>query len=253
MDFRTTPPTPLHVLPAPVRAAWRVVSAMPFENLSKIVKYHESDCDPAQAIRLPNEVLADHRRHGTGATYFALVFLFRHLLRRAGYAASLHSCDRRYGADTHAAATLTWQGTRWLFDPGFFVVQPIPEDGQAPFYTPRNPNASRIVRRGERRYACYTGHAGAWQFRFTFKDTSLSDTQFRETWARSFKAEMMGYPVLNRFVGGRMIYLQKSNLVIRDMQHGHVERLVMSDLRETIRDRYGIAPAFTNKALRLLR
>lgn len=253
MDFRSIPPAPLHVLPGPVRAAWRVVASLPFENLSKVVKYNENGCDPAHAVRLPHEVLADHRRYGTGATCFALVSLFRHLLERAGYATSQHACDRRYGADTHAAATFTWQGVRWLFDPGFFVVQPIPADGQTCFYTPHNPNASRIVRQGEKRCACYTGHAGAWQFRFTFKDNPLSDTQFREAWTRSFNAEMMGYPVLNQIVDGRMIYLQKSNLVIRDMQHGHVERLTTGNLSETIRDQYGIDPAFTKKALRYLR
>jgi len=226
---------------------------MPFENLTKIIKFHEGERDPEQAIRLPAEVLRDHREHGTGATCFALVFLLRDLIQRAGHSADLTTCDRRYGPDTHAAVVMEWQGTRWLFDPGFYICQPLPEQGEACFRTPLNPNVSRVVRRPAGRCDCFTGHQKEWRYRFTLKDVPLTEAEYKRRWVASFQADMMGYPVLNRFEGGRMIYLQKSNLVVRDLTSGHVEKLRTSHLADAIREHYGIAPAVVKRALDIVK
>ena len=122
---------------------------MPFENLTKALSFEQAGGNPEAALRLPDTVLADHRAYGTGATCFALVFLFRHLLRQAGRDADLMTCDRYYGAETHAAAVLHDGGRRWLFDPGYHVVQPLPERGGSAWRMPSNPNASRVVRHFE--------------------------------------------------------------------------------------------------------
>jgi hypothetical protein len=202
---------------------------------------------------MPDEVLADHRQYGAGATCFALVYLFHDLLKRRGLAARLHTCDRSYGADTHAAAVAPVGRDRWLFDPGFHIVQPLPRDAETGFRAPDNPNASRIRRIADDRFECYTGHNGAWRLRFVLKDPPLSETAFKEAWAASFAADMMAYPVLNRFENGRMLYLQKSNLVVRDAAGTEMVRLSMSELPETLSRWYGIAPEIVRRALELCR
>jgi len=249
MDFNSLPLAPFHLLPDNVRRAWATVAAMPFENLTKVLKQEQESRDTP--IRLPTEVLADHRRFGTGATCFALAFLLRHLLLRHEIPATLHTCDRRYGQDVHAAvAVSTPAGGRWLFDPGYHIVQPIPDEGELRFRSPDNPNSSCIRRLDDIRYECYTGHAGTWRLRFVFKDSPLDDSTYRQVWRRSFQADMMAYPVLTRFESGRMLYLQKSNLVIRDFNSGQVERIAPSDLVGAIRRYYGISPEIAKRALR---
>lgn len=225
---------------------------MPFENLSKVISLHEQGGDPLASLREPEQVLADHRRYGTGATCFALVYLFQYLLRRAGYEAELRTCDRYYGPDTHAAAVFVAGGLRWVFDPGYHVFQPLPLTGEAIYCTPPNPNASRVVRGGGDLYECYTGHRGNWRYRFLLKDRCISDPAFRQAWADSFRVDMMGYPVLNRFVDGRMIYLQKSSLMVRDLSNGAVQAFRSSELADLIEQHYGISRAFARRALALM-
>jgi len=247
------PPVPLHDLPRAVRQAWDVVASMPFENLTKILKFEQVGRVPELALRTPQEVLEDHRRYGTGATCFALVFLFHDLLKRAGVAASLHTCDRRYGQDTHAAVTVQTARDTWLFDPGFHIVQPLPHEHEAAYVVPGNPNASRIVRTAETRYECYTGHSGKWTLRFVLKSEPLSPDEFRRHWAASFNAEMMAYPVLTRFTQGRMIYLQKSMIVVRDGNSGQPRQISVEELPDIIPRFYGIRPEIVRRALSVCR
>ncbi len=254
MDSAILPFVPFQRLPVLVRQAWAVVSAMPFENLTKFLKHDREGPDGGvHLLRLPREVLADHRRFGTGATCFALAFLFRDLLDRGGIASSLHSCDRRYGPDVHAAVVVPAGNERWLFDPGYHIVQPLPKENDLSYRSLENPNASRIRRVDDIRFECYTGHAGEWRLRFMFKDVPLDEQAFQEMWRRSFQAEMMGYPVLTRFAHGRMLYLQKSTLVIRDVHGGTVRRLPVRDLPDAIHRWFGIAPEIVGSALRLWR
>ena len=253
MRMSDLPPPPFGQLPAALRRAWRQVAALPFENLTKILKVTDGGEKGARPIRLPDEVLRDHRQYGTGATCFALVFLLRHLARQAGIELTLHTCDRRHGDDTHAAAAWSGGGRRWIFDPGYHIVQPLPGEGEERFYHRANPNATRIRRRGEDRYECYTGHAGNWRLRFVFKDRALSDSAFRRTWVASFSAEMMAYPVLTRFRDGRMIYLQKSNLVIRDASGSQLAPLRTGELADAIPEAYGIDARIVKRALERLR
>ena len=249
------PASPLHELPQGVRSVWQVVARMPFENLTKILKLEaHAEKDTQDVLRMPDEVLRDHRRYGTGATCFALTYLLRDLIRRAGHDATLHTCDRRYGPDTHAAVRFDWHGRRWIFDAGYHVVQPLPDDEHdTAWYTPPNPNASRVRRAGERRYECFTGHRGQWQIRFVFKDIPLADAAFKQRWQESFRAEMMTYPVLTKFGNGQMTYLQKTNLITRDAAQGRRQELQTEDLEEIIRLHFRIAPDIIRRALTVAR
>ncbi|NOY82315.1 MAG: arylamine N-acetyltransferase [Kiritimatiellaeota bacterium] len=253
MDSGALPLVPSHRLPIFVRQAWAVASAMPFENLTKSLKHEMVSPARNTPLRLPAEVLADHRRFGTGATCFALAFLFRDRLARGGLASTLHACDRRYGPDAHAAVVVPVGSERWLFDPGYHIVQPLPAEGGLGFRSPENPNASYIRRVDDVRFECYTGHAGEWRLRFVLKDVPLDERAFQEKWRRSFQAEMMAYPVLTRFEHGRMLYLQKSTLVVRDANGGTVRQVPMRDLADAIHRWFGIAPEIVDRALRVWR
>lgn len=52
---------------------------LPYENLTKIIKGHEL-ANPAQARRLPEEVVRDHLAFGTGGTCFSLTATLLHLV-----------------------------------------------------------------------------------------------------------------------------------------------------------------------------
>ena len=61
-------------------------------------------------------------------------------------------------------------------------------------------------------------------------------------------------PVTARMPGesGRMIYLQKSQLLVRDPESGSVERLPVHDLASAIEENYGISRELAARALRAM-
>ncbi len=103
----------------------RAFAAVPYENLTKIIKWSECKV-PSAARRGPQEVLQDFHRWGTGGTCFSLTAALLHLVRTMGLEADPILADRRYGADTHCALIVWIEGQPHLLDPGYLIVDPIP-------------------------------------------------------------------------------------------------------------------------------
>ena len=251
-EARAAPLPPVHLLPPGVWDGWLTIASMPYENLTKVVKYERVGRAAERSLRLPDEVLIDQRRYGTGGTCFALVYLFYTRLRAAGVRARLVTADRAWGPDTHSAVVVDAPPGSWVFDPGYMVAQPLPEEGELKFRSPVNPNASKIVAAEQGRAVCYTGHAGRWRVRYTLKLEPLDEQTYKGHWAASFAFEMMDYPVLNRYRDGAMLYLQKSGLFIREAESSSRIELAPDELPELVRRHYGIDPRITAEALRVM-
>src|SRR5262245_60526200 len=99
-------------------------SRLPYENLSKIIRYAESG-SPFSARESPQEVVLGHIQSGTGGTCFSLTAALLYLVRSLGFQAEPILADRSYGADTHCALLVWMDGQPHLVDPGFLIFRPI--------------------------------------------------------------------------------------------------------------------------------
>ena len=99
-------------------------SALPYENLSKIVKHHDFE-DTTEKIRLPDEVMHDHAEFGLGGTCFALTFFLQSILEYNGFACYPVMADMRYGPNTHSALVVILNNKKLLVDPGYLLNNPL--------------------------------------------------------------------------------------------------------------------------------
>ncbi|MBF0244796.1 MAG: hypothetical protein HQL31_05940 [Planctomycetes bacterium] len=237
-------------LPVMVQGLWRTLLSMPFENLSKIVKYRRVDGDSRAALREPGEVWSDHLRLGTGGTCFALTYWL--WAEMCGKVPGLRLClaDRHYGEGTHACILLEVAGALQILDAGYLFHGPLPPAGEERVFTcAPNPNSIRIVHRAPGRYEVGTSSGGDWVYRYLLNDRSVADDEYRRFWEKTFTQEMMGYPVLNRIADGEWVYLQKRRLYVgRGSQRTGCE-VRSSQLAGVIGKHYGINPVFVLEAL----
>ncbi len=226
----------------------RAFAQLPYENLTKIIKYCREGSSDA-ALREPGEVLDDHVRLGTGGTCFSLTALLLHLLRSFGYEARPVLADRRYGPDTHCAALVDLPGGTHLIDPGYLLFKPVPIDAREPRHivTPFNELVLSPAAGGKLDLA--TRRQGAETYRLTYKPAGADAAEFMRAWHESFSWDMMRYPLLTRVTDATQRYLQKTHFQERD--HAHVARrtIPVDELVSLIAGEFGIARAVAAAAL----
>ena len=216
---------------------------IPYENLTKIIAVHERNSKIVK--HSPEEVIAGFIAHGTGGTCFPLTLTLQRLVQALGYECFPILADRRYGVDTHCALICRSTPDVWhLIDPGYLITTPCP-----------------IVHHSSTRYTLplttielrplpttnlvdlHTAIGSSPQdtdlkYRLTYKVTPVDEEDFNTAWDRSFEWEMMTYPIVSALKGDTQVYLQKSNLIVRSMNHSQKTPLsdeeIVSELsRET--------------------
>jgi arylamine N-acetyltransferase len=248
---------------AVVTAVARAFGALPYENLTKIIKDAETGCVES-ARRAPQEVLADHWAFGAGGTCFSLTATLLYLVRALGFEAEPMLADRRYGPNTHSAL-LVWidgephlldriDGEPHLLDPGYLIFQPlpIPKIGEMRVPTVFNELILRPTAEGAR-VELHTAQDKRTTYRLTFKPAPVDAGEFLKAWDASFAWDMMHYPVLSRVAGDRQIYLQKKHLLIRAAASATRQEIPPDQLSAEIARQFGMAPALVARALGILK
>lgn len=92
------------------------------------------------------------------------------------------------------------------------------------------------------------------KLRFDYPVEGVSVEEFKQHWNESFYREMMTYPVLNRLDRERGVqyYYQKGNLVTRDANGSHMERIEVASRVETLSRIFDLKPELVDRALRIL-
>lgn len=229
----------------------RAFSALPYENLTKIIKLDDQGM-PRHARRPPDEVFADHTQLRTGGTCFSLTALLLHLVRACGFMAEPVLADRRYGPDTHCALLVTLDGKPHLLDPGFLIFNPIELESQTEKHilTPFNEVILRPQERGK--LALSTKQHNSEAYRLTFKLPGADPGEFMRAWHASFDWDMMRYPVLTRLLGRQQKYLQKTDYKERDRKHVTKKKIGRDDMVGDIAREFGIAADVAARALTIL-
>ena len=215
----------------------RLLSAfthLPYENLSKILKYRQQR---SEAIRLPDEVVEDHARFGLGGTCFSLTFFLLSLLTEAGYDAYSVLADMRYGANTHCAAVLLWEGRKYLIDPGYLLTRPLAiHRDRISRMTTAVSTVELLFDPTDERYHLYTLQNGERKWRYVWTDAPTPMEDFFSHWRDSFHWSGMRGLCLNRVADDRMVYVHKrylretslsgkKSLKIKDQYHATIERV----------------------------
>ncbi len=203
----------------------RAFARIPYENLTKIIKA-DSVVGPASALRLPDEVLADHLKWGTGGTCFSLTAALLAVFDALGVEAQPLLADRSYGEGTHCALVVRHRGQALLLDPGFLLYTPTPLPDAAIAVADLGYAAVELRPvEGGNRIELATEIRGVRKVRLTYRRSPVDAAAFRRAWTDSFTWEMMTYPVLTRAASGRHLYLQGASAMVRTS-----ERTVRSQL-----------------------
>jgi arylamine N-acetyltransferase len=197
----------------------RAFSSLPYENLTKIIKA-DAVVGPRSAMRLPDEVIGDHLRWGTGGTCFSLTAALIAVYNALGIGAQPLLADRHYGTNTHCGMALQ-RGTEapLLVDPGYLLFVPTPLPTLAAVSVPLGYTTIELLPLdGGNRIDLVTIVRGSRKVRLTYKRAFVDPETFERAWISSFAWEMMTYPVLNRTTAGQHLYLQGDTLAVRSSE-----------------------------------
>lgn len=236
-----------------LRGVGEAFSAIPYENLTKIIK--DAECGiRAQARRTPDEVIADHLSLGTGGTCFSLTSALIYVLRSLGWETQPILADRPYGNDTHCAL-LVWIGHKpHLLDPGYLITNPIPLEGGSQ-RTIRTSCNELILASGvnSNKLDLHTIQGKTKTYRLTYKTSPVDEGEFRGFWEASFAWDMMRYPLLTTMRASRQLYLRANYFQAREADSVTKLEIPPDQLAERIASEFGIAHSVVCRALSILR
>lgn len=179
-------------------------SHFPFENLSKIIKLQHS----GPHIRLPVEVMEDHKEMGLGGTCFSLTFLLQTILDRCGFSTYPVMADMRAGRNTHCCLVVKVGGRKYLLDPGYLLHLPVELD----------PAKTQVIDAGfssvelkfdpqTQYYNLSTFNQEGRKWRYGFRDLPTSPGDFLLYWRSSFGWKGMWGIYLTRSTEDGLYYL----------------------------------------------
>ena len=236
--------------PAAVLAALRELSALPYENLSKIVAYSRGG-NMESTLGLAADWLEKSRDTGAGGTCFSLTWWLRDRIRAAGLDCAFLMGDKGRSLNIHCGLLFDWQGRSHLLDPGYMIFDPIPlpEAGLSAlaWVSPNEVRVEDLPARGV--WRLWSGPRGALKRRFDFRRKPVSEEEFLAHWEASYALPMMRYPVLNRIRGGSQFYLQKRSLLVRTPEGGEMRKLTREEMMDALQATFGIPETLALAAL----
>ena len=193
-----------------LKAILEVFAALPYENLSKIIKYHHAP-QGGHSVRFPDEVFEDHLKHGLGGTCFSLAYSLLTLLHFCEFQAYAVLADMRYGRQTHCAVVLLWEDEKYLIDPGYLLTRPlrIVPQGESRMQTAVSV-VELLYESAQGAYQLWTTQSGNRKWRYSWVDHPVSMDEFHARWMDSFQWNGMHGLCLNKISQDRMVYLHKN-------------------------------------------
>jgi arylamine N-acetyltransferase len=243
--------------PGAVLSALRELSALPYENLSKIAA-HASGGNMEATLGLAEGWLERNLETGAGGTCFSLTWWLAGRLRAAGIGYALLMGDKGRSPNIHCALRMDWEGRAYLLDPGYLIFAPLslPSAGlSAEAWIP--PNVVRLEDRPEAGvWRLWSGPRGSGRpeggdlkFRFDFRKQAVGEAEFFAHWEASYRLPMMRYPVLNRVRDGAQYYLQKRSLLVRTAEESAMRKLDREEFFRTLGTTFGIPEDLAREAM----
>jgi arylamine N-acetyltransferase len=247
------------MLPAPILALLRELSALPYENLSKIVAFHRGGADlrsVEKALALSGGWLERARDTGAGGTCFSLTWWLHRRLREAGHPSAFLLADKGKSRGIHCGLRLDLGGRGFLLDPGYMIFDPLPLPAAglsaSLWSSPNEVILEDTVTAAGQVWRLSSGPRGAPKWRFDFRQAAATESEFLEAWEASYAFPMMGYPVLNRIKDGNQYYLQKRSLLVRTPGSSDMRKLGREEMLEAVEGVFGIPGGLAREALEIV-
>ena len=221
-----------------LRAVLSDFSAIPYENLTKIIKFaRQGGRDPREILRHPLEVFEDHERYGLGGTCFSLTYALKSLLDPLGIPTFYITADMKTGKNVHCALIAELSGAQYLVDPGYLFSEPLPllNGGRKKGTSQKFVFAALEQREG--RWNLLTFHPSAgMRWRYAFDDIPVSENEFFQYWRASFFAKSMNHLCISRVSEDRQAFfagdfmrvttpVSKTNINVKKEAHKKVREV----------------------------
>ncbi|MDZ7343227.1 MAG: arylamine N-acetyltransferase [candidate division KSB1 bacterium] len=225
---------------------------LPYENLSKIIKFRQYGEDAARRLRLPEEVMEDHLRLHLGGTCFSLTFFLQTVLMQNGFACYPVMGEMRAGKNIHCALVVSWEGVKYLVDPGYLLREPMALDPAKPRLYHSEFTGVELRWEAQRgTYEVLTFNHGERKWRYRFVDRPTPPHEFLQHWQASFYRNSMHGLCLTRAAAQELIFIHKDFMRITSLQ-GKRNVPIKRCYHATIHQLFGIPPAYVDQALAAL-
>jgi len=241
------------MIPSEIRSLLAELSALPYENLSKIVARHQGKTLES-ALNFSASWLHDHLSLGMGGTCFALTHWLKIKMDALGMSTAYLMADKRREKNIHCGLLWEWRGRNFLLDPGYLIFEPmeLPRAGLAAvvFISPNEVRLEDVP--GEGVWRLHSGLRGVPKHRFDFRREPVNAGEFQRHWESSYAWPMMQYPVLNRVLNGTQYYLQKNNLMIRTATASEMRKLQTGEMLVVAQTMFGLPRGLVEEAMGIL-
>ncbi len=226
---------------------------LPYENLSKIIKFNQHGASEHARLRLPEEVLEDHLRYRTGGTCFSLSFFLHAILLQQGFSNYIVMGDMRAGENMHCALLVLLDGFKCLLDPGYLLQRPMPLDPTQPRLCHNEFNGVEL--RYDLLTQCYDLFTfdraeTKWRYRFADRPTPLEE--YLQHWQASFHRNSMHGLCLTRVHADELIFVRKDFMRITSL-HGKRNVNLKKNYHAAVAEAFGLAPEYIAQAEAALR
>jgi arylamine N-acetyltransferase len=228
-----------------------VFSRIPYENLSKIIKYRHFFED-VQRIRLPLEVMDSYRRKRLGGTCFSLTFLLQSILCVTGFECYPVMADMHRGRNVHCALVVLLNGSHFLVDPGYLLNEPmLLQRGKGHVFRTLFTGLEVSFDNEHEVYRVSTFNKREKQWRYSFSDLPVGPDTFLSHWLGSFQWNSMNGLCLNRVDRERMVYIH--NHYMRQTSFEYKESMnIQSRYHAVVESVFGIEKSVLEEALAAL-
>jgi len=228
-------------------------SNLPYENLSKIIKFHRHGAQETERLRLPEEVIEDHLRSHLGGTCFSLTFFLQAIFLHHGFPCYIVMGDMRAGKNIHCAMIVMLEGVKYLVDPGYLLRQPLALDPSRPrLYHTEFTGVELRFNPAHEAYEVFTFNRQEIKWRYRFADRPTPPEEFLQHWQASFHRNSMHALCLTRATAEESIYIRKDFMRITNLE-GKRNVSIKGKYHERIQQAFGIAPEYVEQALSALR
>ena len=223
-------------------------SKLPYENISKIIKY-KNNFDSANKIRLPFEIMEDHKSHNLGGTCFSLTFFLQTILKQQGFICYPVMADMNWGKNVHCTTIVDLNGQKYLIDPGYLLTRPmILSQGQSKIFKTEFSGIELRYQFEERKYDLFTFNQHQNKWRYKFEDKPVPDAEFFQHWLSSFEWNSMNGICLTKVKQEKLIYVHKT-FMRETSYHGKKNFNIKNNYHQTLQDVFGIDKELVEEAL----
>ena len=239
--------------PPEARALLAELSAIPYENLSKVVAKQGRARE--NALNFSASWMEDHRRLGLGGTCFALTHWLKIKMDALGFSTAYLMADKRRDKNIHCGLQFESNGRAYLLDPGYFIFEPLPLPERGGISEARSsPNFVRVEDAADAGvWRLHSGLRSELKHRFDFRKEPVNSAEFQRHWESSYDWPMMRHPVLNKVAEETQYYLQKNNLLVRTEAGSRMTALSPAQVSETAQTLFGLPRALVEEALEILK